>query len=473
MQIGIACFVVFLVMAALMYSRKISALLALPIMAVAIALVGHIPPDRILSDVIAKGSVKLTNAYTTTIFGAILAELINRLGIAKSLVRWVAEFAGDSPFALGLLMTLVTALLFSSLGGLGAVIMVGTIILPVMLSLGILPITAGGLFLFGISLGGMFNLANWQLYMEVLHLPQAQIAAYVVPFSGTILVVILMFLLVELRTLSNVKWVAVGVLAIAVVFAVLGGAWLPAAGSMKINAAVQASVADPISITVAGVVLVCLIVYAIIRHRSRCTSLPGIAYLSPAIPLVLVLACHWDIIPAFLAGTTYAALSAWQRDSVNTVTRAIIEGTSTVAPAVVLMLGIGMLLAAVMDPQVSNAIAPMVADIVPTHPLAYIIVFTILAPLSLYRGPLSVWGMGSGIAALIQRSTTLGGSGIMSMLMSVGQLQGICDPTNTHNVWIATYLGTDTQALLRRTLPYAWCAVVAGLILAATLGYVR
>ncbi|MBX9721234.1 MAG: hypothetical protein K2X81_07560, partial [Candidatus Obscuribacterales bacterium] len=172
MQVGLGCFIVFLLMAALMYTRRISALLALPIMAVVIATIGGIPPADILKDVINAGAMKLHSAYATTMIGAILAELINKHGIAKSMVRWVAEFAGDSPFLLGLLMTLVTALLFSSLGGLGAVIMVGTVVLPVMLSLGIPAAIAGGLYLFGINLGGMFNLSNWVLYKEVLNVQQ-------------------------------------------------------------------------------------------------------------------------------------------------------------------------------------------------------------------------------------------------------------------------------------------------------------
>jgi hypothetical protein len=81
--------------------------------------------------------------------------------------------------------------------------------------------------------------------------------------------------------------------------------------------------------------------------------------------------------------------------------------------------------------------------------------------------------MGSGIVSLIQKATKLSSQGIMGMVMSVGQIQGICDPTNTHNIWIATYLATDTQALLRKTFPYAWVAVVAGLLLSIGLGYVR
>lgn len=470
MNTALACFAVFLMMAALMYTRRISALLALPIMAVAISLVGQIPPDRILTQVIAQGSVKLANAYTTTIFGAILAELINKLGIAKSLIRWVAEFAGDSPFLLGLFMTLVTALLFTSLGGLGAVIMVGTVVLPVMLSLGISPITAGSLFLFGISLGGMFNLANWQLYVEVLKIEQSAIAAYVVPFAAAISAIVLLFLTIELRTWRNISYLLAG---LAILGGAFGGLYLVQQQGLVAAETKAVVTVEPLSITITAAVLGAMVVYALYRHSQKDKSLPGIAFLTPAIPLLLVLAGHWEIIPAFMAGITFAVLSTWQRDSVNTLTRSIIEGAGTVAPAVVLMLGIGMLLAAVMDPTIASAIAPLIVRVVPTHPLPYVLGFTGAAFLALYRGPLSLWGMGSGIVKLMQTSTTLGGTAIMSMLMSVGQLQGICDPTNTHNVWIATYLGTDTQSLLKRTLPYAWTAVFVGLSLGVLFGYVR
>ena len=95
-------------MAALMYSRRLSALLALPLMAVLMAAIGGISPVDIQKDVINAGVLKLHSAYAATMIGAVLAELINKQGIARALVRWVAEFAGDSPFILGLLMTLVS-----------------------------------------------------------------------------------------------------------------------------------------------------------------------------------------------------------------------------------------------------------------------------------------------------------------------------------------------------------------------------
>jgi hypothetical protein len=135
------------------------------------------------------------------------------------------------------------------------------------------------------------------------------------------------------------------------------------------------------------------------------------------------------------------------------------------------MIGIGMLITAVQHPAFAHNVTPLLQDCLPRKKWQYVLVFTILAPLSLYRGPLSVWGMGSGLVSLLQKTAVLSGAAIMGMLLSVGQIQGICDPTNTHNIWIANYLATNTQALLRKTLPYAWIAAFLGLQLACSLGY--
>ncbi len=465
MLIGIACLAVFVVMAMLMYSRRISALLALPVMAIAMSILAGIPTKEILSDVINQGAVKMHVAYTTTMFGAVLADLMNKQGIAKSLIRWVAEFSGDNQFVLGLVMTLVTALLFSTLGGLGAVIMVGTIVLPALLSLSISSVTAGALFLFGISLGGMFNIAGWQLYIDVLHLNPASIIGFVVPFAAIIALIVVMFLVIELKNWNNLKYLALAVLCEFFAFPVLSH-----------NVTTQASSAAP-PVELVGTPLVSgiflgLIAIAVVRHIQKAESFTSLALLTPITPLILVLVCHWDFIPAFLGGIAFGVLTTWKRDSVTVLTRSIIDGISSVIPAVVLMIGIGMLITAVKNPQIATAIEPIVKQVVPTTAVPYVIIFTLAAPLALYRGPLSLWGMGSGLVALIQKSTSLASSAIMGMLMSVGQIQGICDPTNTHNIWIATYLGTDTQTLLKKTAPYAWLATIAGLCMAVAFKFV-
>jgi Mg2+/citrate symporter len=467
MQIGIACLVVFLFMALLMYSRRISALLALPIMAFVIAIIGGVPGNQIITDVASKGALKLNATYTTTMFGAILAELMNKQGIARALIRWVAEFAGDNPFILGIVLTLVTALLFSTLGGLGAVIMVGTIVLPVMLSLGFSNVTAGALYLFGISLGGMFNIAGWQMYIDVLKIQPDSIISFVMPFSLIVSSIVVGFLLIELRNRRNTVPAIVSL-------GVLGTAFwsLRSALSQHTAAGTAAAAPEPLFVNGAGIVLAVFSLYAVWRHYTNARTNPAYAMVSPIIPLVLVLFCKWEFIPAFIAGITFCVLCTWKRDSVNLLTRSIIDGISSVIPAVFLMIGIGMLITSVSNPKVTSAIAPLITNAIPTHAFPYIAVFTVIAPLALYRGPLSLWGMGSGLVKIIQEVSSLTGQAVMAMLMSVGQIQGICDPTNTANIWIATYLGTDTQVLMRKTIPYAWVGVVCGLTLAVWCGYV-
>lgn len=463
--VAAAIIIVFLIMAGLMYTRRVSALLALPIMAIVIAIVGGIPGPEILDEVITKGSVKLHSAYTTTMFGAVLAELMNRHGIAKALVRWVAEFAGDNPYVLGMVLTTVTALLFSTLGGLGAVIMIGTIILPVMLSIGISTATAGGLYLFGISLGGMFNLANWQFYVDVLKVDQATIIQFIVPFAFIICFAVMLFLAIELQNAKNIKYFLGGVVVLlAASFGLYAG--------FNPTAAAATPVVAPWSMPAAAVVYSLMIVNAFMRNAKKQASLSWLALITPILPLFLVLACGWGIMPAFVAAIAFGVLATWQRDSISMLTRAIIDGITTVIPAIFLMIGIGMLIASVSHQQVAGAISPIVAGVIPTTAIQYVIVFTLMTPLALYRGPLSLWGMGSGLIKLIQNSTTLSGQAIMGMLMSVGQVQGICDPTNTHNIWIATYLGTDTQTLFKKTVLYAWLCSIAGLILACAFKFV-
>jgi hypothetical protein len=110
---------------------------------------------------------------------------------------------------------------------------------------------------------------------------------------------------------------------------------------------------------------------------------------------------------------------------------------------------------------------PLVEAVTPTSPLAYVLLFGLAAPLALWRGPLNTWGLGYGVAGVLATSGQLPAAAITAMLISVGQVQGICDPTNTQNAWLAAELKVDVHTLLARTLPYAWALAFAGLIAGA------
>jgi glycerol uptake facilitator-like aquaporin len=60
---------------------------------------------------------------------------------------------------------------------------------------------------------------------------------------------------------------------------------------------------------------------------------------------------------------------------------------------------------------------------------------------------------------------------VMGILMSLGLIQGISDPTNTQNVWVANEVRIDVNEVMWRTLPYAWVAALLGLCIAGALFY--
>jgi H+/gluconate symporter-like permease len=426
-----AIIAIFLVICVLMYLKKLSALFALPLMAFLIALVSGIPftdvaaegntQPGILTLLFVNGPVRLAANIMMLIFGAILAQFIKNAGIAETIVRKVSELAGDRPLVLGIVFMVVLSLLFTTLGGLGAVIMVGTIAIPIMTSVGISAGTAGCILLFALSTGGIFNLTNWGLYINTFGLSVDQIRVFAFPLGGIFLLTGILFVVLETQF----------------------GGKLPGAKAAKIPWPVPADSPE---------------------LPARKVRIP--ALLTPLVPFVMVLLLKTDIITGFVVAILYGLLTTISRNTMKDLTKAVTQGIADSAGAIFLMIGIGMLLLVVMDPRVTAHIGPQLASILPGNGFIYVIFFAIIAPLSLYRGPLNVWGLGLGIGALMAASGRLSGLAIMAALMSTGQLQGICDPTNTHNVWTAAFVETDVNDILRKTLPYVWGAAIIGLIIA-------
>ena len=422
---------IFVVMVALMYTKKLSAMFALPVMAFLIALVAGIPlMDRVLEDgtteagilnlMFVNGPQRLASSIFMVIYGAILSQIVRQSGIAETVIRKVSELAGDRPLVLGIAFFLVLSVLFVSLGGLGSVMMIGTIVLPIMTSAGLSPLAAGCILLFALSTGGIFNIANWGLYISALGLTVEEIRSFAY-FLGAIFVIIgIAFVVIETKR---------------------GGKLFRKVKTS--NWAVSSS-----------------------SNREEVKNVPWYVLITPVIPVVLVLAFSIDINTAFVVAILYGFLTTLHKGALNDLTKCVTQGISDSAGAIFLMVGIGQLLLVVMDARVTAFIGPQLSAIMPTHPITYILFFTILAPLALYRGPFNVWGLGLGIGAVMLTTGRLPAMAIMAALMSTGQLQGICDPTNTHNVWTAAATQVDVNDILKKTLPYVWAGAFIGLAVA-------
>jgi hypothetical protein len=280
------------------------------------------------------------------------------------------------------------------------------------------------------SLGGVLNVVNWQVYKSVLEVPQNTIISFAFPMAGLMALATVVFAVVQLRPARLRRY------------------WAAPEPERPVKFAPWYSLLTPI------VPLLPVLGFGLYNIIGK-----------PAKPF------DFPIITAMMIGIAYGLIASPRpaQGRIQLLVRSVMEGIGGVAPAIALMLGIGMLIQAVQHPKVLGQIQPLLSAILPSTRLGYVVVFTVLAPLALYRGPLNVWGMGFGLAQMMAAAPGLSPAAVMAALLSVGQLQGVSDPTNTHNVWIANYVGVDVQRVLRATLPYVWGAGAAGLVVGAVL----
>jgi hypothetical protein len=411
---GIAIVVLFLVLAGAMIARLIPALLAVPLMALGIAAVAGDSPSQ-LAAVVGGGAVALAPVYATVIFGALLSRVVLQTGIAETIVAYAAEFGGDRPFVLALVLCAAVALLFTSATGLGAIIMIGTIVLPVMLTVGVPRATAATLFLLAFALGYILNIAQWKFYRELFGVDQAALQNYVAVLFVLDALALLAFALVRSRVTR-----------------------------------------DEAAFALAG-------------EQPRRQAGP-LALLAPVLPLILYVGLHVEALVAFLIAAVYGAAVTRPRALVQTLTAAWIRGLEDVAPAVILMMGIGMLLASAKTPAVQAAVTPVIAALAPRSPLAYVVLFGLLSPLALYRGPLNPFGVGIGVYAVLATLHVLPPVALVAAVMAVVQVQNACDPTNTQNVWVANFTGVPVERITRLALPYQVAVATLGVAAVAVFG---
>ena len=58
---------------------------------------------------------------------------------------------------------------------------------------------------------------------------------------------------------------------------------------------------------------------------------------------------------------------------------------------------------------------------------------------------------------------------LLAAVMCVAQVQNVCDPTNTHNVWIANFCGVRVEDLTKSALLTMMAVCLGGLLLGAWL----
>ncbi|WP_315067995.1 Na+/H+ antiporter NhaC family protein [uncultured Clostridium sp.] len=421
---AIGILVVFLVSVILMMTRKLPTILVLPLMAVIIALIAGIPlmssdpkTFSITANVLEAGSMRLSSAIAGLIFGAWFGQILNKVGVTKTIIRKAAETAGDKPVVIALTFLIAASIIFSAASGLGMVILIGTIIIPIMLTAGLSPLVSALVLLFANAIGVTFYVGGWAIYKDVLKLTTEQIANYsLIPAIPLIIVAVVTILYYNSK-----------------------GAKFKKAWSMPLNNEGQ---------------------------LGNNMNVRSIALISPIIPVILAFTLKLSIVPSVVLGIVITLILATPKRPVHVLSSALIEGIQDTAGALALLIGIGMVLNAVMAEPVAAILKPMIETIIPHSPLTYILVFTLLSPLAIYRGPFNIYGLGSGIAALLV-AAGMNPVAAMVALRVNSNLQAVCDPTNSHNVWVSDYTKTDVNEILKKTIIWLVAAVGVSMVVAS------
>lgn len=413
--------IVFLGAIALMVSKKMSTILALPTMAFLFAAIAGVPfmsddPEvvTILGSIMQTGASRMADAMAGLIFGAWFAQVLNRLGITKGIVKKAAELGSGKPLVTALVFFVVTGIVFTGGSGLGMYILVGNIVIPILISTGVSSFNAGMVLLLGGTMGSMMNVTGWAVMETTLGITMDNIRDNIwIPFLAFAVICLVM-----------------------IVFYIKNDSGKRKAWSIAAN--------EPDTPTT--------------------KNAPVISFISPLVPVLLVYFVKMPIVPSIIVAILVALILVRPKRPMQVLSSGVIEGIQDVASPIALFIGIGMLLVSVTTPAVSGVIAPLLDMIIPTSAFGYILFFIILSPLAIYRGPLALYGLGAGIGALFIPAG-MNPAMVFIGMQAIGVLQGISDPTQSYVVWISDFTKSDVLDYLRRTIGWMVVGVAISVIL--------
>ena len=377
------------------------------VMALLWSVIGLVPFDQVVQKVIADPALNYGPTIIYIVFGSWFGRVLVDSGIAGSISAQTERVGRKAPIFATILVVLVTALIFSSAYGVGSVIAIGVILIPILLSIGVPKKVAIPAFTMAIGA---------PMYINVVLFNQIKAFFPSVSFSGKYLIFGLAAMGVQL----------LGV----IIFILLNSKSIKNGEIETIDDSKQATFQKTHPIT----------------------------FIIPVLPVALNMFFHWDAIPALLLATIIALLLTGQMKSYKglvafinkTVSQAIndISGLIIFLMALVMFAGAGTMNV----PHFKS----MIEVILPSSPLVLAIAIGILAPLALFRGPLHVWGAGAATAAVLAATGTFQPIFLLPLLYTASIMAVSIDLTQSWNTWALTYSKLETKEYLKMGIPVMW-----------------
>lgn len=377
------------------------------VMALLWSVIGLVPFDQVVQKVIAEPALNYGPTIIYIVFGSWFGRVLVDSGIAGSISAQTERVGRKAPIFATILVVLVTALIFSSAYGVGSVIAIGVILIPILLSIGVPKKVAIPAFTMAIGA---------PMYINVVLFNQIKAFFPSVSFSGKYLIFGL---------------AAMGVQLLGVIIFILFN-------SKSIKNGEIETIDD--------------------SKQATFQKTPPITFIIPVLPVALNMFFHWDAIPALLLATIIALLLTGQMKSykglVVFINKTVSQAINDISGLIIFLMALVMFAgAATMNvPHFKS----MIEVILPSSPLVLAIAIGILAPLALFRGPLHVWGAGAATAAVLAATGTFQPIFLLPLLYTASIMAVSIDLTQSWNTWALTYSKLETKEYLKMGIPVMW-----------------
>ena len=385
------------------------------------SIVGRVPVQTVVTDIFEKSVENYGATIAIIVFGAWFGRVLVDSGIAGFIIKKTVELAGDKPLVTVLLLNIVCAIIFTSAFGVGSVMAIGMIVLPIMFSIGINKKTAVGAYMLAVSAGMYLNIAYVNQFVAVF--PNVKYDDNYVRFA-----------------------IAATAVHIAVMIAFIVFSYLRAKKGGKAKAWAATATAP-----------------------NEAKPLPWYCVIVPFVPIILVAVFKWQPVPSFLIGIVLGLLFSRNlrnyKMAVEKVQKTLYDGVADSGLLIGMLYGVNIFQAAAK--QVAPILQNVIGDAIPTNTVILLVAVCVLAPLALFRGPLMIWGSGIALVSILQAMGVFTEPFLFALFLipPVAIVAGSC-PTQSWTMWAISYAKVEPKQYIKTNLPWAWVILVIVEILA-------
>lgn len=379
-------------------------------------IIGRVPIQTVVTDIFQSSVENYGKTIAIIVFGAWFGRVLVDTGIAGYIIKKTVELAGDKPLVTTLLLSIVCALIFTSAFGVGSVMAIGMIVLPILFSLGIDKKTALGAYLLAVAAGMYLNIAYVNQFFAVF--PNVK---------------------------YNDNYIRFAVIATIVHIAVMVAFILFNYTRAKKGGRVRAWAVSGTS------------------EVKETKALGWYCIIVPFIPIIMVSFFKWQPIPSFLLGIFLGLLLTRNITSyslaVEKVQKTLYDGIADSGLLIGMLYSVNIFQAAAK--QVSPILQHLLGGIIPTAPVVILIAFCVLAPLALFRGPLMIWGSGIALVSIFQAMGVFNEMFLFALFLipPVAIVASAC-PTQSWTMWGLSYAKLEPKQYIKTNLPWAWAILI-------------